>query len=327
VTGEQTAADTFPSVIILSYNTKDLLLACLNSVVNEAHAWQSKVEIIVVDNDSSDGSPEAVEERYPDVEVIRTGENLGFSRGNNIGIRHSKGDPVITLNSDTILMPGFFSMVDKELLENEQAGILAPRLLNPDGSLQISAYHNYPDPLVEVFGYTGLGRVARRMFPWFGYPFKYELEEEEHSRRAEVAHVKGACLIMRRALLDVIGGFDEDFFLYREETDLCKRTGDKGWKIIFTPEIYVYHHHKASAGSFSDKGLSFRLTSHYLYLRKQHGRLSVIVGFIFFFLYSFMKAAVTLVGRLLGSDTASNEFHYQGKVLHWHVRNALNCLR
>ncbi len=324
---EQTAAGIFPSVIIVSYNTRDLLLACIDSVANEACEWQRKVEIIVVDNASADGSPEAVEEKFPEAIVIRNGENLGFSRGNNIGIRHSKGDPVIALNSDTILMPGFFTAVDKELQEDERVGILAPRLLNPDGTLQISAYHNYPDPLVEVFGYTRIGGIARRLFPRSDYPFRYELEEEEHSRRMEVAHVKGACLIIRRSLLDDIGGFDEDYFLYREETDLCKRARDRGWKVVYAPGIYVYHHHKASSRSFSDKGLSYRLRSHYLYLRKQHGRLSVVVGYLFFFLYSLVMAAVMLTGLILRRKDASTGFSFHGKVLQWHVRNTFHCLR
>jgi GT2 family glycosyltransferase len=318
---------TVVSVIILSYNTKDLLLACLKSVVNESRSWEQDVEIIVVDNGSADGSPEAVRESFKEVIVFENHENLGFARGNNRGIRESKGDPVIILNSDTVLMPGFFSMVDKELEGKDQVGIVAPRLLNPDGSLQVSAYHNYPDPLVEIFGYTPIGNIATRLFPGIDYPFRYAMTTEEHSVRREVSHVKGACLIVRRALLNETGGFDEDFFLYREETDLCKRADGFGWKIIYTPDIYVYHHHKASSQSFSDKGLTHRLTSHYLYLKKHHGPFAIAAAYTFFLVYSIFMVAVMTIAGMLGNTGATSRSSYYTKILEWHLKRFRSTVR
>jgi hypothetical protein len=315
------APAAYASVVVLSYNTKALILACLESVFAEAERWAGEVEVIVVDNGSTDGSPDAIRQRFPGVTLVENGENLGFARGNNLGIRESHGDPVILLNSDTVLAPGFFSTVEKELGRDAREGIIAPKLLNPDGSLQLSAYHNFPDPIVEIFGYTPVGRVVRRVFPSAGWPFRYAFTAEEHERRSAAAHVKGACLILRRALLDDVGGFDEDFFLYREETDLCRRARDAGWKTVYTPGIEIVHHHKASAGGFSDRGLGHRLTSHQLYLRKHHGRVGAAAGALFFLLYAAAMWTIAAAGAAAGRPDAPVRRAYFGAILDWHRRN------
>jgi len=314
------------SVIVLSYNTKALILACLESVLAEADRWTGAVETIVVDNGSSDGSPAAVRERFPSVTLIETGENLGFGRGNNRGIRESRGDPVILLNSDTVLAPGFFSKVEKEQARDAREGIIGPKLLDPDGTLQPSAYHNFPDPIVEIFGYTPIGEGLRGLFPALAWPFRYAFTPGEHERRSEAAHVKGACLILRRAMLEEIGGFDEDFFLYREETDLCRRARDAGWKTVYTPGIEIVHHHKASAGGFSDRGLGHRLTSHALYLRKHHGRLGALSGAILFFLYAVAGWTGAAAAALAGRPEARARRAYFGAIIEWHRRHPARCL-
>jgi GT2 family glycosyltransferase len=317
--------ELFPSIIVLSFNTKEILIQCIDSIIKESLAWGKPVEVIVVDNGSIDGSPQAIRERFRDVIVLENRDNLGFSRGNNRGIRESKGNPVITLNSDTVLSHGFFSKVEREFSSEERIGIIAPRLLNKDGSLQISAYHNYPDPIVEIFGYTPIGRAAQWILPWVNYPFKYALTAREHDLKQEVSHVKGACLIMDRAMLNEIGGFDEDFFLYREETDLCKRAHDCGWKIIYNPEICIYHHHKASSHFFSDKGLTYRLTSHYLYIKKHHGWFFRVIAYTFFLLFSIIMTGSMTIGRIFGSQKASSGSSYYAKVLGWHLKNPRKC--
>ncbi len=317
----------FPSVIILSFNTKGLLVSCVDSVVRESLSWGRPVETIVVDNGSTDGSSAAIREKYQEVVVIENQENLGFARGNNRGIRESSGDPVILLNSDTVLMPGFFSAVEEEYNRGGQVGILAPRLLNADGSLQVSAYHHFPDPLVEIFGYTSIGRIASRLLPWVDYPLKYAMTAEEHEKRREVSHVKGACLIINRKLLDEIDGFDENYFLYREETDLCKRAKDRGWKIIYEPGIFVYHHHKASSQAFSDRGLTHRLRSHYLYLEKHHSWISRVVAYLLFMIYSVVMIVSMTIARALGSRQAASRSSYFKGVLKWHLSNCGRCLR
>jgi GT2 family glycosyltransferase len=127
-------------------------------------------------------------------------------------------------------------------------------------------------------------------------------------------------------MLAQTGGFDEDFFLYREETDLCKRAHDGGWKIVYDPAVYVYHHHKASSQALSDKGLAHRLNSHYLYLSKHHGWPVRAIAYSLFLVFSIIMSCVMLIGRIAGNREAGSRLTYYARVLGWHLRNPVKCM-
>ena len=224
------------AIIIINYNTCRELQACLGSIGPEAAS-----QVIVVDNDSSDGSVEMVKSRYPWVSLHGNRTNLGYGAAANQAIAGCSAQYVVLLNSDTLLQTGALTALARYLDEHPQASIVGPRLVNADGTLQASCYA-FPKPLdtflenssVAVF----LGRLIRRYVPgirrlyWRTWP---------HDSAAIVPWVKGAVLAMRREAFEAVGGFDESFFMYFEDADLCYRMKKAGWEIHFTPVTTIIH--------------------------------------------------------------------------------------
>ena len=201
------------SVIIVSYNTADLIAACLESVMA---SQKVDVEVFVVDNASKDASVEIVRKQFPEVKVIANDTNLGFGRANNQALRESSGQYVIFLNPDTTVEPeSFFAMVTF-MQDHPKVGLAGPRVQNPDGSRQDSVSFRYPG---HRFGAADLGALP-----------------------GEIACVLGACQIASAKLLKEIGGFDEDFFLYGEDQDLCLRIRKRGFEIGFIDSAVIMHH-------------------------------------------------------------------------------------
>lgn len=220
------------SVVVVSYNTRDLLRCCLDSVVANA----SDAEVIVVDNASTDGSAELVRERYPDAQLIRNARNVGFARATNEGIRAATGDMILWLNSDAWLTPGALGRLCQTLDANPTVGAVGPRLCYPDGRLQPSA-QRFPDPLAHLVGAAELYRLpwVRRRFNGARHP------GWDHDRPADVDWLTGACLLVRHACLDRVGLLDEGYFMYAEEMDWCYRACRAGWRIRFEPAAEVVH--------------------------------------------------------------------------------------
>jgi len=215
------------SVIVLSYNTRELTLNCLRQFATEADraGWQ----IILVDNASHDETVPAVRREFPQVEVICSEENLGFAAGNNLGLRKASGQAVILLNSD-VLAP-FTTLVRlPALLEAyPQAAILSPQLLTASGAPQAFAYGN--DPTLPYLSKRGLYRLFRRG----------DLHDWGVRSPLEVDWVSGACMCVRRAAFEQVGLLDEHFFLYFEDNDWCLRMRKAGWKVMYIPTFAVVH--------------------------------------------------------------------------------------
>jgi GT2 family glycosyltransferase len=224
------------AVIIINYNTCQELQACLGTIRPEAAS-----QVVVVDNDSSDGSVEMVKSKYPWVTLHANRTNLGYGAAANQAIGGCTTQYVVLLNSDTLLQTGALEALGRYLDEHPQASIVGPRLVNADGTVQASCY-SFPTPLdtflenssVAVF----LGRLIRRYIPgirrlyWRTWP---------HDSASIVPWVKGAVLAMRREAFKSVGGFDESFFMYFEDADLCYRMKKAGWEIHFTPVTTIIH--------------------------------------------------------------------------------------
>jgi GT2 family glycosyltransferase len=241
------------SVVIVSYNTRDMTAECLRTLDRGLQGIPS--EIIVVDNGSADGSVEAIRADFPAVRVIANPDNTGFGAANNLGMQAARGDFFLLLNSDAFPEPEAAATMLAYLRENPRAGVVGPRTLNKDGSLQISCY-KFPSPAHAWQENLWLSR---------GY------SDWAHDTEREVEFIIGACMLVRREVFAEVGGFDEKFFMYSEETDWQRRIWDAGWKIVFLPNARVTHLGGASGGTQSAKVRRYFFDSLDYYSRKHHG--------------------------------------------------------
>lgn len=251
------------STVIVSYNTRDLIKACLTSLLYET--IDHSIEVIVVDNASTDGSCEMIRERFPSVCVLQTGDNLGFARAANLGIRASEGALVLLLNPDTVILDHAIDRLADFIHSSPSVGACCPMLLNTDGSYQRGTLP-LPVLLSPLYEYSTLFErvpaLARLLVPgWIDQPYQMH----------EVGYSSGACLLVKRACIQEVGLFDEDFFLYGEDVDWCRRTHERGWHIVYDPGSRVIHHE----GGSQEPNLNRRLREmegEVRYLRKWHGR-------------------------------------------------------
>ena len=213
------------SVIVLNYNGRGFLDGCLTSLASQTY---SDFEVIVVDNGSRDGSPDYIEENYPWVRLAKNDENLGFAGGTNVGIRAAKGEFIITLNNDSRADSRFIEELIKPMADPE-VGVCAAKMLFPDGRINSAGIC-----------------ISRSGAAWDRGMF-----EPDRGQYEFVEEVFGACAgaaLYRREMLDEIGLFDEDFFLYLEDVDLAFRARLAGWKCLYVPGARVIHHHGGTAG-------------------------------------------------------------------------------
>jgi len=256
------------SFIIVSYNTRQMTLDCLQSIYTSLQNSKHSFEIIVVDTASKDDSVTAIRSTFPDVKVIESKENLGFGKANNLAMKSADGEFFLLLNSDAFLIGGAAEELLKRLEANPKAAATAPKILNEDGSLQRSVW-NYPTPARSWFDNSGLGVVLRKLKLCRDY------HSWAHDGERASDWAVGACLLVRREIFDTLGGFDEQFWMYAEETDWQKRWRDAGWQILFVPTAQVTHIGGGSgAGAASVKAAFF--DSYDIYLRKHHGRAGVV---------------------------------------------------
>lgn len=230
------------SITICSWNTIDDLRACLQSL-RDAKA-EGDFEVVVVDNNSEDGSPDMVEKEFPEFRLLRQSKNLGFTGGHNLALAERKGFHAALLNSDTVVHPGAIAKLSQALETEPGWGIIGPKLLNPDGTLQYSC-RTFPNPFAAAFRNTFLGKL----FPGNKLTRDYLMQDWDHAENREVDWVSGAALFIRGEVLEKVGGLDPSFFMYCEDVDLCKRTWDAGWKVMYLHDAVITH----AIGKSSDK--------------------------------------------------------------------------
>lgn len=234
------------SIILVSWNTRDLLDECLASIY--AHQGSLTLEVIVVDSASADGTVEHVRQHYPQVILLPQEQNIGFTRGNNVGLKRANGRHLLLLNPDTVVMEGLLQgMVD--FLDQQPAyGIVGPYTINTDGSTQSSRRH-FPNRAIAILESTWLQPLAPSgLLAW------YYISEPHDRATLDVDWVQGHALMARRAVYEQIGGLDTDFVMYFEEVDWCKRAQLQGWKTKFLGDVTVLHH----GGKSSDQVTQFK---------------------------------------------------------------------
>jgi len=257
------------SIIIVNWNTRELVADCLASVAVELAAFPpGQVETLVVDNASSDGSAALLQTHFPWVQLIRNTTNVGFAAANNQAMTIAKGKYILLLNSDTkVLTPALTTLV--EFMEaHPDVGASGARYLNPDGSLQPSCY---PAPTLtrELWRMLHLDRI---------YPFGvYHMEHWSLLTPRAVDIVQGAALLVRRTVLNQIGFFDTAYFMYTEEVDLCERIRRAGWPIFFVPTAMIIHYGGQSTRQAALPMFLQLYRSKILYFRKHHGAVATVL--------------------------------------------------
>lgn len=233
------------SIIILNYKTKHLLRLVIKNIHNLG--LDVPYEIIVVDNASHDGSAEMVEELYPDVTLIRNPENTGHAHGNNIGIAQAKGEYLLIMNTDIIISSkSDISNVLNYMNANPNVGLVGPQLKNGDGTVQNSCFRPY-STMTPIYRRTPLGK----------YPFarkdlaRHLMTDFDHTTIKEVDWLLGACLFTRREIIEKIGAFNEEFFLYFADFELCDRLRFHGYSVVYFPDVNIVHYHRRESAQKS----------------------------------------------------------------------------
>jgi N-acetylglucosaminyl-diphospho-decaprenol L-rhamnosyltransferase len=244
-------------IVIVSYNVRDRLRDCLRNLSGQ--------RVFVVDNASGDGSAAMARTEFPAVELIANTDNRGFAAACNQGIAASAEEFILILNPDTLATPSALQTLLDVMQADPRAGACGPRILNPDGSLQPSCrrFPTLPRLLLDEFG---LGKL----FPHSKLFGGYRMTWWAHDQLREVDQLMGAALLLRRAALEQVGPFDERFFMYFEEVDLCLRLHDAGWKVLFVPDAQVVHLGGQSARQVLTEATLYRYRSLGAFYRKHY---------------------------------------------------------
>jgi GT2 family glycosyltransferase len=253
------------SILLISWNTRKLLSDCLISIYN--HPPNSHFEIWVVDNASTDGTQEMLRHDFPQVNLIENNNNPGFAVANNQALSMIDSDYVILLNPDTVVKPGALNTLINYLNKNPLVGAAGPRLLNSDSSLQVSCYVT-PTLFRETLRLSHLDRL------WPGA--SYRVHRWDLSLPREVDVIQGACMILRKEALDQVGLFDERFFMYTEEVDLCYRLQQAGWQVHWLPQAEVVHLGGQSTSQAAPEMFIHLYQSKHQFIQKHYGWLAAL---------------------------------------------------
>ena len=223
------------SIIIVNYNVRDFLRQSLESLQKSVQHLQS--EIIVVDNASDDGSIEMLRSEFETVKIITNQTNIGFGKANNQAMQIAKGKYFLLINPDTLVQEDTISILHNYLENNKQVGFVGCKILNADGTLQLPCRRSIPTPWVAFSKIVGLSRL----FPKSKLFAKYNLTYLDENEITEVDALSGSFMMLPREIFETVGGFDEQYFMYGEDLDLCYRAKKNGWKVIYNPSTQIIH--------------------------------------------------------------------------------------
>lgn len=294
------------SIIIVSWNVAALLTDCLDSIARGPVALAGPdgtpheggsllVEVIVVDSASQDGTVETVRERYPWARLMPQADNVGFTRGNNLGLAAARGRYVMLLNPDTIVHDGALNRLVAYLDGNPAVGIAGPRVLNTDGTVQ-STRRRFPTRLTALFESTWLqGYAPRRLLE------RYYVTDQPDDGTFDVDWVQGCALIARREVYEQIGGLDTGYVMFSEELDWCRRAKNAGWRVAYVGDAVITHHGGKSTEQVQAQKHVYFQQSKLRYFRIYHGRAFAFALRSFLLLSYVVQLAQEGIKALLGS--------------------------
>jgi GT2 family glycosyltransferase len=274
------------SIIIISWNAQGYLRNCLKSIAETSGSlvW----EVIVVDNASRDGSPEMVEREFPEVKLIRAGENLGFARANNLGLAQSTGEFIALVNSDVIVHPECFHILLEFFEQHQDVGLAGPKVFGRDGKIQKTC-GRLPTVLNTASHFFGFDKAFPRLPLFRGF----QMSENEHTSGCAVETLSGCFCVARKLAVQQVGGLDESFFFYAEDIDWSKRFADRGWKLAYVADATITHFGGGSSSNAPLKYTIEMLRANLTYWRKHHG----IIGSVSFFFLAFGQHSIRFLAR------------------------------
>jgi GT2 family glycosyltransferase len=305
------------SIIVLSWNTRELTAACLEAIVRATELLAASrtplarsIETILVDNGSSDGTVDLVRARFPGVEVIALPGNLGFAAGNNVGLRRARGRFALLLNSDTKIDPHTLEYTMSFLQEHPEVGVAGVQLMHPDGRLQ-NSIHNFPSLVTEL--------VPKWLLE-IAWPERFPSKRFRHKGPVDVEAVLGACLFVRREAWERVGLLPEEYFLFLEETDWCWSMREAGFRVVHLPNARLVHH----SGASSKKKIpaATRIEYHralYRFLGKRRGALQARLVIALRALRALVAVLVRVPAAVL-SPRGREGIRERWQVLAWHLR-------
>ncbi len=297
------------SVIVVTYNTRELTLAAVRSVFESTDGTEK--EVAVVDNGSADGTEAAVLREFPQVTYHYSDRNLGFARANNIGARKTTGDWILLLNSDARLKKDSLTHALHYLRAHSECGVLGAQLLNADGSRQ-NSIANTPSVATELLNKS----LLRRLFPG-----RYPGKEHRFLQPAEVDSVIGAFLLTPRRVWDVVGGLDERYFFFLEETDFCLQVRRRGWAVVHHPGVAVWHGQGGSARKVAVGARIEYWRSRYQFFEKHlPGKMSLLKrGLLLRLWLNWWLNGLAMVLTLGLASSVRHRFKVNHALLTWHL--------
>jgi N-acetylglucosaminyl-diphospho-decaprenol L-rhamnosyltransferase len=302
------------SVIIVNWNVRDLLKSCLTSLLGDENLGvdgrSPMSEVIVVDNASTDGSVKMLQQAFPRVTLIANSDNRGFAAGNNQGIAAARGRYVMLLNPDTeVIDDALFTLVDY-MDAHTDVGLIGPQLLHPGGCVQ-SSRRRFPTLATLFLESTWLESLAPTSLL-----HQYRMCDRPDEAVLDVDWVTGAAMLARSEAVGQVGGFDEDFFMYSEELDWCRRFKAAGWRVTYHPGAQIIHHEgKSSEQAIPARHINFQ-RSKIRYARKYHGQASATILRLFLLALYGWQLMLELAKGMLGHRRA---LRWQRVAAYWRV--------
>jgi len=307
------------SIIIVNYNVKDYIFKCINSILESE--GNLNFEIIIVDNNSTDGSTEFIKLEYPNVKLIELKENIGFAKANNIGINISSGKYILLLNPDTIIEKNTLKIMYEFMESNPDIALSTCKVLNGDGTFQEACRRSFPTPISAFSKLFGLQNI----FPKSKLLGRYNLSHLPIDETYEVEAVSGSFMFFKSNVLKEVGGFDPDFFMYGEDLDLCLRVRKKGHKIYYYPKTSIIHYKGESTKRSTINDNKEFYNAMLIYVNKHHSNSFLFKFFLYlgiylrYFISYFFKykkdifliiidLSALAIGMMIGSKIIFNQF-------------------
>ncbi len=299
------------SIVIVGWNAKRYLEMCLDSL--RKHPPRRSIEILVVDNASTDGTAEMIESRYPEVKLIKSSVNLGFTKGNNVAIRQARGRYIALVNADVVVFEGCMDRLADYLDEHPEVGSVGPQVLNDDQTIQ-SSCRRFPtlwNNMCDAFGVATKFKGSKFLAGEHMFYFAYD-------RTTPVDVLVGCFFVVRRETFENVGLLDENLFIYAEEVDWCRRARNKGWDIVFYPGAQAIHFGGKTTAKFPVRFAVIQQRSILYFWKKHHGFLGVLGIRAIMFAHHLLRYSFAVLKGLRRKNADGTE---------WRKQVSRTCLR